>query len=785
MSACKGACTCGCCSGIREETPATIRNRAGLSAIAYRIGVHATFKRSMLAALSTVGERHLTTRDDDDFSIALLDAWAVTSDVLTFYQERIANESYLRTASERLSVLELARLIGYEPAPAIAAQAWLAFNLEKGASERVVIDAGTRVQSVPGQDEEPQTFETSAPLTARLEWNEVPARTTAPRLPQAGDTSAYLSGTETALRRGDAVVFLSAANEGELRRLIDVDADFDAKRTRITWSGALVRTASKVFAMRVVTGLFGHNAPQKGLLQSPINEALDWDFVNVAPVFLDGAHPAIRPDTWLALQVSGAPTFHKVTAAAEISLSRYAVSGNATEVTLTPPIIFPADTHYRRTRVFAGSEELVLAESPVTGATEQEAIILDRVIAQPEAGRAVIVSDADGAELTFVAESPGPTSPTTLHFDPPLSRGYDPASTRVHLNVVAATHGESLRQVLGNGDATKAFQRFELSRAPLTYVADASATRGAKSTLSVQVNDVTWKETETLFGASPRERVYDTRRDAEEKTTVLFGDGKSMGPRLPSGSNNVRATYRVGAGVDGNVRANQLTTLLTRPLGVKDVVNPIAAEGGADAEVLGDARRNAPRTILTIDRVVSLRDYESFSAAFAGIGKALATWAWSGTQREVVVTIAGANGETFTASSATRKALLGALRNAGDPFVPLRIASYRKVTFRVVARVQVEPDHDPAIVLAAVRGALDSSFSFAARGFGQAVALSGVIAVIQNVAGVVFVDVDFLHRTTFPQSLAPRLAPRPPESGLGAELITIGSHVITAVEGAS
>ena len=44
----------------------------------------------------------------DDPAIALLDAWAVVADVLTFYQERIANEGFLRTATERRSILELA-----------------------------------------------------------------------------------------------------------------------------------------------------------------------------------------------------------------------------------------------------------------------------------------------------------------------------------------------------------------------------------------------------------------------------------------------------------------------------------------------------------------------------------------------------------------------------------------------------------------------------------------------------------------------------------------------------
>ena len=54
---------------------------------------------------------------DDDLAIALLDAWATVADVLTFYQERIANEGFLRTATERRSVLELARAIGYELEP--------------------------------------------------------------------------------------------------------------------------------------------------------------------------------------------------------------------------------------------------------------------------------------------------------------------------------------------------------------------------------------------------------------------------------------------------------------------------------------------------------------------------------------------------------------------------------------------------------------------------------------------------------------------------------------------
>src|SRR5262245_19567595 len=102
-------CHCGCNSSMEGIT-----NRPGLIALSYRVGTHSTFLQSMLAKLSS-SERPslaaLKTRDVSDPAIAFLDGWATVADVLTFYQERLANEGYLRTATERLSVLELARLV--------------------------------------------------------------------------------------------------------------------------------------------------------------------------------------------------------------------------------------------------------------------------------------------------------------------------------------------------------------------------------------------------------------------------------------------------------------------------------------------------------------------------------------------------------------------------------------------------------------------------------------------------------------------------------------------------
>lgn len=172
---------CSCCKGIEVLTPKTLANRPGLNALVTRVGSHATFLETMKARLSSSDYsilRQLTTRSENDFSIALLDAWATVADVLSFYQERIANEGYLRTATERLSILELARLVGYTLRPGVASSVYLAFTLENGYD--VEIPAGTPAQSVPSPGKLLQTFETAEKIESRAAWNSLKPRLTRP-----------------------------------------------------------------------------------------------------------------------------------------------------------------------------------------------------------------------------------------------------------------------------------------------------------------------------------------------------------------------------------------------------------------------------------------------------------------------------------------------------------------------------------------------------------------------------------------------------------------------------
>jgi predicted phage baseplate assembly protein len=185
---------------------------------------------------------------------------------------------------------------------------------------------------------------------------------------------------------------------------------------------------------------------------------------------------------------------------------------------------------------------------------------------------------------------------------------------------------------------------------------------------------------------------------------------------------------------------------MTRPLGVKSVTNPLPATGGEDPESEESIRDAAPLTVLTLGRVVSLRDYEDFARTFAGLDKAHAVWTWQAGARGVYVTVAGADGATVPEGSDLQTKLVGALLSAGAPGVHVKVGSYRPAYFRVAATVRVNPIYIPENVAAAVEAALRSHFSFEARSFGQPVALSEVVAVVQNVEGVVAVDVRRLHR---------------------------------------
>jgi hypothetical protein len=378
---------CGCCAGIGTETPQPITNRPGLSAISYRVGTHNTFLASLLAALSgssVPALAGLTTCDPSDFSLALLDAWATSLDILAFYQERIANESYLRTAVDSASVFALAQLVGYKPSPGVAASTFLAFTLTSapGSPDNVLISAGTRVQSVPNPGQQPQVFETSSDITALIAQNAIPAQTTIPWQLFGLDQSTWIEGTANNINIGDALLFVTASSgqpvgtgPGDVHYVTAVNIDPNSGNTQIFWdtplsssfTNGLTAEGVSIFIFRKKAALYGVQAPNPLLLgpttsnphlgsipgfPTSFGSGADWSFLyreNSNQINLDASYPGLAPQAnggpqWIVLTGLGYTSFFQITQAADSNPGYYTLTTKTTQLTLALGQILTGDT---------------------------------------------------------------------------------------------------------------------------------------------------------------------------------------------------------------------------------------------------------------------------------------------------------------------------------------------------------------------------------------------------------------------------------------------------------
>jgi predicted phage baseplate assembly protein len=450
------------------------------------------------------------------------------------------------------------------------------------------------------------------------------------------------------------------------------------------------------------------------------------------------------------------------------SLAAYGLSGKTVQVNLPAGASWlsssatPAFSNVRSTKVYAGSEALTLAEVPVSEDVKGTEVALDSVYPDLEPGRWLIVAgertdvrDGQGqvvpgiqaGELVMLADVkqaatglPGDSTYTVITFAEALKYTYKRDTATIYGNVMHATHGQTRQQVLGSGDSTQALQTFTLSQPPLTYVS-APTPSGAASTLEMRVNDVLWHEAAGLAELGPNDRKYITKTNDDATTHVVFGNGQ-RGARLPTGQNNVRATYRNGIGAPGDVTAGQISLLASKPLGVKGVVNPIRASGGADKEDLDAARRNTPIAAVALDRLVSVLDYADFSRTFAGVGKAVAARLSDGRRQVVHVTIAGEDDIPIDDTSDLFRNLGDALHRYGDPFLPVKLAVREQLVLVMSARVKVQADYQWETVEAATRAALLGEFGFANVDLAEDLLLTDAVAIGQAVTGVEAIEVE-------------------------------------------
>ena len=121
---------------------------------------------------------------------------------------------------------------------------------------------------------------------------------------------------------------------------------------------------------------------------------------------------------------------------------------------------------------------------------------------------------------------------------------------------------------------------------------------------------VRWQFRPHLFYSGPDDRHYMLERTGGR---LIFGDGQHG--RLPavSANNILSRRYQTGGGLVGNVPSNSITQLLGFAVFVQGVTNPIATEGGADAETVTNVKTRGPQTLRHRGRSLSAMDYEALA----------------------------------------------------------------------------------------------------------------------------------------------------------------------------
>lgn len=855
-------------------------NPPGQPALSARLGTWATFYDAMVARLphyalpdgdyeDTRPLVNLTTRDTADPSLALLDAFASMADVLTFYQERIVNEGYRRTATERRSILELASAIGYRLNPGAAASTFLVLGCDdtERAPETVEVPAAAAFQSIPGPGERPQTFETGEAFTARPEWNVLRPRMREPHRLVRGERALYLTGLGLRLQPTDAVLVVgsermagdtnSRDERWEFRIVTAVDELPEWNLTRVTVDRGLGWTRPgytidppqedvtyHVFRNRM--GVWGHDAPSWTALPRdartifdpetnptntdpnnldkdpwPKGAARQWPGFGLADpevdkandeeipkelgadppwIDLDGKNDKLAVGSWVVLRHGN---YDELVGVADVELGTrtgFQLTRGFTRVFLDGPSEVDELRGFsrRHTVAFVQSEALPVGELPIDSHVSGDVLELDRSIPHPEPRQLLLVRGVDAhteapvhelAEVQSVEDVDGLTQITLTSA---LSHDYVRTTVEIHANVVPVTHGASGRaHVLGSGDATRTFQRFQLPRAPLTHVTSASSPSGVEAELVVRVDGVAWTAVDRLYGQDPSAEVFMIEIDDDGTAWVIFGDGRT-GARLPTGVENVTAELRDGLGPDGNVAAESIRLVKTKPQGLKTSINYHPATGGASPEGLEDARDNAPRTVLTLDRLVSRQDFEDYARGVASIAKALAVELWSGERRIVHVTVAVAGGAEVDDDDTTLGDLLGSMRTYKDPVQAVRVSSYRRAGFRLHAQLVIDNRYVSDDVIEAATEALRSAYGFDARAIGRAVTAADIVALLQGVDGVIAVDLNALYRSedgppdesterTLEQSLNAVLMAAPATTSgtgfVGAELLLLDDDI--------
>jgi hypothetical protein len=468
-------------------------------------------------------------RSEVDMGIMLIELFSYIADELSYFQDRVANEAFLRTARARSSVSNHLSLIDYRIQNGLSANAFIKVEVKK--------EAKTEKKGPKEKKEKaPKKEARSAIIPAGFQVS------TSPERGRGGRESAGI------------VIFETFQDQ-----LVDV------RYNRIH--------------VREINNNNNNNNNNFSSIANP-------------SAILQGRFPELKKGQYILLfeeaVIAGAAFTDKAAAAAKPTAA-------------------------------ATQEETAAVEEEEEEEGEEEDLST-RLIVRP----AIVKLAEDSKIISYEGDENNNTLITWEKGNeyPKAAYGRNAKNVVCCANIIKASHGRTIRsEILKQKDQEVSKFLFTLKEGPLAFISDAysrsssSSLMESHSTLKVWVDGELWEETDSLLKCGPLDQKFSISIDENGYATVLFGDGK-FGLK-PENDILIEAEYRVGNGSVGNVGKDTLvrfnlpqnqSALVEQA--IESVTNPLPATGGIDIESMDDAKIAGPKSLKSLQRAVTLKDYE-------------------------------------------------------------------------------------------------------------------------------------------------------------------------------
>jgi hypothetical protein len=698
-----------------------------LTTLARQIAQYPEYRQALLLAIPTyVPLSEWRARDNFDFGLMLLEMWAVLADMVSFYDEVIAQELYLRTANRRPSLRKLTGLLGYIPRPASSSAVTLAGIADGRVLVNVPQQTAFRSGAFPGSAS--QVFETAAQSSIHPAFNSWRLKTVKSSVfASTAATQHFLLATAgtAAVKKDDVVLFVAfrfarVLQVQSVEAYAGVDGESYSKITFTTAIGVPAGTAvasARLFKPGAKAGLWkkGSLSPYATVshrtrlrLESLVRQITATEYILVGrgtDLRWFTVRNVVESDTTIVdstttniTDAAGAIINRVVTPAVTVPVTRLYLNTIVTSpdrgIPGQPYSWTTADKDVSVHYSMINSAQITVEGKPSIAPTDP--LQVDHRPSLPPGATPpgqFLLQDADGRGVSISGSLNFTTGRLSIAQGSAWT-GSLAAPVTVYGNLLTANRGETVRpEFLGTGDASQSRQTFKLKKNPLSYVPSATAgnVTGVASTLTIYVDGVRWTEVPGFFGLSAGAQVFIVRQDDSGNSLVTLN-------RLRTGA-PVVAYYRYGAG-QASPPAGSISQVARPVPGLRSVRNPVAAAAGSDAEESAGIRAYAPRSALLLGRAISVPDLQAAAAIQPGVRAASAEWAWNDDAQMPVIQVYYIGAQTLESQIAHT------LRNLTDGVTPIRVNAATALVREISFDIMIDDRYLSDAVLAGIRAAL-------------------------------------------------------------------------------